>query len=48
VQLPADSAYAVDAGSQVGVADVTVQRDPGSTHHIMAHSRVGSVRVSNG
>jgi hypothetical protein len=48
VQLPADSAYAVDAGSQVGVADVTVQRDPRSTHHIMAHSQVGSVRVHNG
>ena len=48
VRLPADSAYAVDAGSQVGVVDVTVQRDPGSAHHIVAHSRVGSVRVDNG
>jgi DUF4097 and DUF4098 domain-containing protein YvlB len=48
VRLPADSAYAVDAGSQVGVADVTVQREPASAHHILAHSRVGSVRVHNG
>jgi hypothetical protein len=48
VRLPADSAYAVDAGSQVGGAEVTVQRDPGSAHHITAHSQVGSVRVHNG
>ncbi|MBV9060689.1 MAG: DUF4097 family beta strand repeat protein [Pseudonocardiales bacterium] len=48
VRLPAGSAYAVDAGSQVGAADVTVQQDPGSVHHITARSRVGSVSVANG
>jgi hypothetical protein len=48
VRLPTGSAYAVDAGSQVGAADVTVQQDPGSAHHITARSRVGSVSVSSG
>lgn len=48
VRLPAGSAYAVDAGSQIGAADVTVQQDPGSAHHITARSQVGSVSVSNG
>ncbi|HEY6423715.1 MAG TPA: DUF4097 family beta strand repeat-containing protein [Pseudonocardiaceae bacterium] len=47
VWLPAGTAYAVDAGSQVGSAQVTVQQDPGSTHHITAHSQVGSVTVKN-
>lgn len=48
VRLPAGTAYAVDAGSQVGGADVTVQRDPSSPHRVTAHSQVGSVRVDNG
>jgi hypothetical protein len=48
VRLPAGSAYAVDAGSQVGTANVTVQQDPGSAHHITARSQVGSVTVANG
>ncbi|MBV8541309.1 MAG: DUF4097 family beta strand repeat protein [Pseudonocardiales bacterium] len=48
VRLPAGTAYAVDAGSQVGSADVTLQRDPGSLHRVTAHSQVGSVRVENG
>ena len=48
VQLPAGTAYAVDAGSQVGSAAVTVQRDPGSAHRVTAHSQVGSVTVQNG
>ena len=47
VRLPAGTAYAVDAGSQVGSADVTVQRDPSSPHRITAHSQVGSVNVDN-
>jgi hypothetical protein len=47
VQLPAGTSYAVDAGSRVGDVDVTVQRDPGSDHHISAHSEVGSVTVNN-
>jgi hypothetical protein len=48
VQLPAGTAYAVDAGSQVGSVDVTVQRDPGSAHRVTAHSQVGAVTVNNG
>jgi hypothetical protein len=47
VQLPAGTAYAVDTGSEVGGVKVTVQRDPGSTHRVTAHSQVGSVTVSN-
>jgi hypothetical protein len=47
VKLPAGTAYAVDAGSQVGSAEVTVQRDPESTHRVTAHSQVGSVIVNN-
>jgi Putative adhesin len=48
VQLPAGTAYAVDAGSQVGSVDVTVQRDSGSAHRVTAHSQVGAVTVNNG
>ncbi|HEV7828704.1 MAG TPA: hypothetical protein VGP04_07595 [Pseudonocardiaceae bacterium] len=48
IRLPAGTAYAVDTGSQVGVADVTVQRDPASPHRISAHSQVGSVSIYNG
>ncbi|HET9258371.1 MAG TPA: DUF4097 family beta strand repeat-containing protein [Pseudonocardiaceae bacterium] len=47
VRLPADTAYAVDAGSQVGSAEVTVRQDSGSAHHISARSQVGSVTVTN-
>jgi hypothetical protein len=48
VRLPAGTAYAVDTGSQIGVADVKVQRDPASPHRITAHSQVGSASVYNG
>lgn len=48
VLLPAGTAYAVDAGSQVGNVEVTVQRDAASTHRVAAQSQVGSVTVSNG
>jgi hypothetical protein len=48
LRLPAGTAYAVDAGSQVGNAEVTVQRDPGSAHRVTAQSQVGSVNVNNG
>ena len=48
VRLPAGSAYAVDAGSQVGSDNVTVQQDPGSAHQITARSQVGAIRVTNG
>jgi hypothetical protein len=48
IRLPAGTVYAVDTGSQVGVADVTVQRDPASPHRITAHSQVGSVSIYNG
>lgn len=47
VQLPADTAYAVDAGSEVGSIKVTVARDPGSAHRVTAQSHVGSVTVQN-
>jgi hypothetical protein len=47
VQLPADTAYAVDASSQVGSVGVTVQQDSGSPHRVTAHSQVGSVTVTN-
>ena len=47
VRLPEGTSYAVDAGSRVGDVDVTVQRDPGSDHHISAHSEVGSVTVDS-
>jgi hypothetical protein len=47
VRLPAGTAYAVDAGSQVGTANVTVQRDPDSPHRVRAHSQVGAVSVYN-
>lgn len=47
VRLPVGTSYAVDAGSRVGDVDVTVQRDPGSDHHISAHSEVGSVTVNS-
>jgi DUF4097 and DUF4098 domain-containing protein YvlB len=48
IRLPAGTAYAVDTGSQVGTAEVTVQRDPASPHRITAHSQVGSVSIGNG
>lgn len=48
VRLPASTAYAVDAGTQVGGAEVTVQRDAGSAHRITVDSQVGSVTVTNG
>jgi len=48
VRLPAGSAYGVDAGSQIGAADVAVQQDPGSAHRIAARSQVGAIRVTNG
>lgn len=48
VRLPAGTAYAVDAGSQVGSVAMTVQRDSGAAHRIAAHSQVGSVTVNNG
>jgi Putative adhesin len=48
VSLPAGTTYAVDAGSQVGNVNVTVQRDSDSVHRIAAHSQVGSVSVNNG
>jgi hypothetical protein len=48
VRLPADTTYAIDTGNQIGVADVKVQRDPGSGHRITVHSQVGSVSVYNG
>jgi hypothetical protein len=48
VRLPAGTTYAIDTGSQVSVADVKVQQDPGSPHRITAHSQVGSVSVYNG
>ncbi|HKR49232.1 MAG TPA: DUF4097 family beta strand repeat-containing protein [Pseudonocardiaceae bacterium] len=48
VQLPAGTAYAVDAGSQVGTVEVTVARDPGSAHRVTARSQVGAVTVNNG
>jgi hypothetical protein len=47
VRLPANTAYAVDASSQVGTVGVTVQQDAGSAHRIKAHSQVGSVTVNN-
>lgn len=47
VLLPAGNTYAVDAGSQVGNVEVTVQRDPVSMHRVAAQSQVGSVTVSN-
>ncbi|MGH3900479.1 MAG: hypothetical protein ACRDTA_19990 [Pseudonocardiaceae bacterium] len=47
MQLPADMAYAVDAGSQVGSVEVNVQQDPVSVHRATAHSQVGSVTVNN-
>jgi hypothetical protein len=48
VKLPAGTAYAVDAGSQIGTVTVTVARDPGSAHRVTARSQVGSVTVDNG
>jgi hypothetical protein len=48
VRVPAGTAYSLDAGSQVGSVEVTVQRDPSSGHRIKAHSEVGSVTVNNG
>lgn len=47
VRLPANTAYAVDAGSQVGSAGVRVQQESGSAHRIRAYSQVGSVTVEN-
>lgn len=47
VRLPAGTTYVVDAGSQVGNVDVTVQQEPASGHRVTAHSQVGSVTVSN-
>jgi hypothetical protein len=47
VQLPAGTAYAVDANSQVGNVEVKVQQDSGSAHHVTARSQVGSVTVTN-
>jgi hypothetical protein len=48
IRLLVGTAYAVDTGSQIGVADVRVPRDPGSPYRITAHSQVGSVSVYNG
>jgi Putative adhesin len=48
VRLPAGTAYAVDASSQVGGVEVGVQQDSSSAHRIRADSQVGSVTISNG
>lgn len=48
VKVPADQAYAVDAHTNVGGAEVSVQQDPASTHKIQVSAELGSVKVSNG
>lgn len=47
VQLPAETAYAVDARGEIGTVEVTVEQDSGSAHRVRAHSQVGSVTVNN-
>ncbi|GAA2108733.1 hypothetical protein GCM10009841_29490 [Microlunatus panaciterrae] len=47
VELPrgTEGAYAVDAHSQAGRADVGIATDPASTRHIVATTQAGNVKV---
>ncbi len=47
VKVPAGTAYAVDASTDAGRSEVSVQRDPSSPHKIMLHTKVGAIRVEN-
>jgi hypothetical protein len=48
VKVPAGTAYAVDARTNVGGAEVSVQQDQASAHKIQVSAELGSVNVSNG
>lgn len=48
IYLPTGSGYAVDASTDAGDTDVSVDRDPASGHKITARSDAGRVSVTNG
>jgi DUF4097 and DUF4098 domain-containing protein YvlB len=47
VKVPGGTAYAVDASTEAGGSDVSVQQDPSSPHKLSLRTRVGGIRVEN-
>jgi DUF4097 and DUF4098 domain-containing protein YvlB len=45
VEVPRGTAYAVDATTSVGGADISVSRDPSSPHKITLQTNVGGIQV---
>jgi hypothetical protein len=45
VEVPRGTAYAVDAATSVGGAEITVDRDPSSAHKIRVQTNVGGMEV---
>jgi hypothetical protein len=45
VRVPGNQSYAVDV-STVGMAQVSVIRDPAAAHHITVRAGIGGVRVA--
>ncbi|AUY51295.1 DUF4097 family beta strand repeat-containing protein [Streptomyces sp. CB01881] len=48
LKVPAGDAYAVDASAGTGGVDVTVPRQPGAQHSILARTETGGVTVAHG
>jgi hypothetical protein len=47
VRVPSGPSYAVDVQSTVSHSDISVQRDPASTHKIQVRAGVGAVKIGN-
>jgi hypothetical protein len=48
VKVPAGTAYAVEADTDLGASDISVQRDAGSAHKISLRSSLGAITVESG
>ena len=47
VRVPDGTAYAVEADTDLGASDISVQRDPASEHRIAVSSSAGSITVEH-
>ena len=47
VRVPDGTAYAVEADTDLGASDISVQRDPASEHRIAVRSSAGSITVEH-
>jgi hypothetical protein len=47
VRVPSGTAYAVEADTDLGTSNISVQRDAASDHRITVHSSAGAVTVEN-